>query len=134
MLFYIETERLIMRDLLLSDDDGMFELDSDPEVHRFIGNKPVQTIEESRKVIDIIRQQYEDNGIGRLAVIEKSAVYWLVFPETDNRTYQWPQRLLRPWLPFHQAILGQGLCQRNCTGISKQYTGNPENQKPLWYG
>lgn len=72
MRYYIETERLILRDLLPTDDEGMFELDSDPEVHRFVGNKPVQTIEESRMVIAIIRDQYEANGIGRWAVIEKS--------------------------------------------------------------
>lgn len=72
MRYHIETERLIMRDLLPSDDNDMFALDSDPEVHRYVGNKPVQTIEESRKVIGIIRSQYEVNGIGRWAVIEKT--------------------------------------------------------------
>lgn len=69
--FCIETERLILRDLLPTDADGMFALDSNMEVHKYIGQKPVKTIEESRKVIDIIRQQYITNGIGRWAVIEK---------------------------------------------------------------
>ena len=73
MQFYIETERLIMRDLLPTDDEGMFRLDSDPDVHQYVGRKPVQTIEQSRTVIDIIRKQYETNGIGRWAVIEKSS-------------------------------------------------------------
>lgn len=50
---------------------GMFELDSNPEVHRFLGNKPVKNIEESRVQIENIRQQYLDNGIGRWAVILK---------------------------------------------------------------
>jgi [ribosomal protein S5]-alanine N-acetyltransferase len=72
MKFYIETERLILRDLLPTDAEGMFELDSDPEVHKYVGRKPVQVIEESRKVIDIIRAQYDTNGIGRWAVIEKA--------------------------------------------------------------
>ena len=71
MRFLIETKRLIMRDLLPTDDAGMFLLDSDPDVHRYIGRKPVKTIEESREVIRIIRQQYETNGIGRWAVTEK---------------------------------------------------------------
>lgn len=72
MRYFIETERLILRDMLATDDEGMFALDSDPEVHRYVGNKPVQTIEESRRVIEIIRSQYDTNGIGRWAVIEKN--------------------------------------------------------------
>ena len=71
MHFYIETERLILRDLLPTDDEGMFLLDSDPDVHKYLGRKPVQNIEQCREVIEIIRQQYETNGIGRWAVIKK---------------------------------------------------------------
>jgi [ribosomal protein S5]-alanine N-acetyltransferase len=73
MRYYIETERLIMRDLLPTDDEGMFALDSDPDVHKYIGRNPVTEIEQSRQVIGIIRAQYEANGIGRWAVIEKSS-------------------------------------------------------------
>lgn len=71
MKFRIETERLILREMLPTDDVGMFELDSNPEVHRFLGNKPVKDIEESRMHIESLRQQYADNGIGRWAVILK---------------------------------------------------------------
>jgi ribosomal-protein-alanine N-acetyltransferase len=67
----LETERLVLRELLPTDDVGMFELDSNPEVHRFLGNKPVKHIDESRLYIENIRQQYTDNGIGRWAVILK---------------------------------------------------------------
>ena len=67
----IETERLIIRELLPSDDLGMFELDNDADVHRYLGNKPVQTLEEAREMIRFIRQQYATNGIGRWAIIEK---------------------------------------------------------------
>jgi ribosomal-protein-alanine N-acetyltransferase len=68
----IETERLIIRELVLKDDQGMFELDSDKDVHQYLGNKPIKTIEQSREIINMIRQQYLDNGIGRWAVVEKS--------------------------------------------------------------
>ena len=67
----IETERLLLRELLLSDVDGMFELDSNPKVHLFLGNKPVKEIEESLDQIKNIQQQYKDFGIGRWAVILK---------------------------------------------------------------
>lgn len=71
MNIIIETERLILRELLPSDDGGMFHLDSNPNVHKFLGNNPVVSIEESRKYIANIRNQYLENGIGRYAVILK---------------------------------------------------------------
>jgi RimJ/RimL family protein N-acetyltransferase len=68
----IETERLILREILPSDKEAMFEMDSDPEVHKFLGNNPLKSIREAEAVIAFIRQQYKDNGIGRWAVVEKS--------------------------------------------------------------
>ncbi|WP_264525041.1 GNAT family N-acetyltransferase [Flavobacterium sp. N502536] len=67
----IETDRLLLRELLLSDVDGMFELDSNPNVQRFVGNKPVKEIEESVAMIKHIQGQYEAYGTGRWAVILK---------------------------------------------------------------
>lgn len=71
MNIIIETERLLLREILPSDDKGMFRLDSNPNVHKFLGNNPVKSIEESRKLITNIRNQYLENGIGRYAVILK---------------------------------------------------------------
>jgi ribosomal-protein-alanine N-acetyltransferase len=65
----IETERLLLRELNATDAAGMFELDSNPEVHRFLGNNPVTSIEQSHGVIEMIRRQYLENGVGRWAVI-----------------------------------------------------------------
>lgn len=67
----IETPRLIIRELLPEDAMQMFEMDSDPEVHKYLGNKPLTDIEEVHKVIVFVRQQYADNGIGRWAVTLK---------------------------------------------------------------
>ncbi len=67
----IETERLILRELIQSDENGIFELDSNPAVHTYLGNKPITEIEEARKYIEILNQQYLENGIGRWAVIDK---------------------------------------------------------------
>jgi ribosomal-protein-alanine N-acetyltransferase len=68
----IQTQRLILRELLPTDDQGMFELDSDPGVHLYLGNKPVTNIEQSRDVIAFVRRQYAELDIGRWAVIEKT--------------------------------------------------------------
>ncbi|WP_289662571.1 GNAT family N-acetyltransferase [Flavobacterium panacagri] len=67
----IETERLILRELMLSDAGGMFELDSNPNVHLFVGNNPVKNIQESIDMIENIQKQYADFGTGRWAVVLK---------------------------------------------------------------
>ena len=69
MTFNIETERLILRELRMSDLEGMFELDADPEVHKYLGNKPLITKEESQKMIEDIICQYKECGMGRWATI-----------------------------------------------------------------
>lgn len=73
MQIFIETERLVIRELLPSDDEDILELDSDPDVHEFLGKSPIKTIEEARNVIAFIRRQYIDNGIGRWAIVEKES-------------------------------------------------------------
>ncbi|MFA7616992.1 MAG: GNAT family N-acetyltransferase [Moheibacter sp.] len=72
MKIFVETERLILREILLSDAKKMFELDSDPEVHRFLGDDPVKSIDQITDAIQFIRKQYIDNGVGRWAVVSKS--------------------------------------------------------------
>jgi len=67
----IETPRLLIRELELKDAPGMFEMDSNPLVQKYLGMKPVKCIDESIENIRFIRQQYTDYGIGRWAVIEK---------------------------------------------------------------
>lgn len=59
------------RELQSSDDEAMFALDSDPEVHRYLGNNPLTNIEQSREYIKIVQEQYRTNGIARMAVILK---------------------------------------------------------------
>lgn len=71
MKIHFETERLLLRDLEESDLHGMFELDADSEVHTYLGKKPVTSIEEAKQNITFIRNQYQENGIGRWAVVEK---------------------------------------------------------------
>ncbi len=73
MKIHLETDRLFMRDLMDEDLHGMFAMDSDAEVHKFLGNKPISTLAEAQKYIDLIKKQYIDNGIGRWAVVEKES-------------------------------------------------------------
>lgn len=61
----------MFRELLTSDAEAMFELDSDPDVVKYVGVKPLTHIDQTRQLIENIRQQYLDFGIGRWAVILK---------------------------------------------------------------
>lgn len=70
---YLETQRLILRKFEETDAERLFLLDSNPEVMKYIGVPPLSDISESENVIKMIQQQYLDNGVGRLAVIEKES-------------------------------------------------------------
>jgi len=90
---FTETPRLILRELVATDDKGMFELDSNAEVLKYLYTEPQTKIEQSRDVIAFIRKQYMENGIGRWAVIEKQSgdfIGWaglkLVTQTINNRT------------------------------------------------
>ena len=73
MKVFVETERLILRELVDKDASAIFELDSDPLVHTYLGNNPMQTMKQSKEVIEFVRKQYSENGIGRWATIEKES-------------------------------------------------------------
>lgn len=68
----IETNNLILRDLRVIDLKGMYEMDSNPLVHKYLGNKPLKNVEETKKQIKSIQLQYEKYNIGRWAVLLKS--------------------------------------------------------------
>ena len=104
-MVHLETDRLILRDLEPTDAAGMFALDSDPAVHRYLGNKPLTNIQQSVEVIEMVRAQYRTIGIGRWAVVEKATgafVGWTGLKrETELRKpmeYMDPGYRLRP--PF----------------------------------
>lgn len=70
---YLETKRLILRKFEEADFERLFLLDSNPEVMKYVGMPTLSKAEESKEVVKMIMQQYEDNGLGRLAVIEKES-------------------------------------------------------------
>ena len=67
----IETQRLLFRELTPSDAEVMFELDSDPAVVLYTGDKPLTHIDQARQRIDSVIQQYEEFGVGRLVAVLK---------------------------------------------------------------
>ncbi|WP_320814743.1 GNAT family N-acetyltransferase [Flavobacterium sp.] len=71
MKLKIETKRLVLRELLFSDAEAMFKMDSNPNVHTFLGSTPVKTIDDVNDFISDVRTQYVVNKIGRFAIIHK---------------------------------------------------------------
>jgi RimJ/RimL family protein N-acetyltransferase len=69
----LETERLYLRELDFQDELDLFEMDSDPDVHLYIENKPVTDISQITHIIGLLKKQYEDFGIARWAVIDKKS-------------------------------------------------------------
>ena len=56
----IETERFIIRPLVDADAMGIFELDSNPKVHNYLGNKPIKTKLEAENIILSLQNQYRN--------------------------------------------------------------------------
>jgi [ribosomal protein S5]-alanine N-acetyltransferase len=78
----IETERLLIREMLDEDQHDMFEMDSDEEVHRYLGNKALTSLDQVKEYIQLIRQQYANYGIARWTVVKKDtneAIGWMGF-------------------------------------------------------
>lgn len=122
MIPTIETTRFLLRPFETSDKEGLFSLDSDPEVVRYLGNNPMQTIEQAEQLIAYIQQQYADNGIGRWVVADKQTgefIGWaglkFVTEPTNDRThfYDIGYRLL-------QKHWGKGIATE-CALVSLEY-------------
>lgn len=71
MNLILETERLLLRPLESNDATAMFDMDSNPEVHKYLWQNPTQDIEETKRIIEMVQNQYIKNNIGRFATILK---------------------------------------------------------------
>jgi RimJ/RimL family protein N-acetyltransferase len=58
MNLILETERLLLRPLVLSDADEMFAMDNQAKVHKYLWQSPTQTVEETIKIIEMVQKQY----------------------------------------------------------------------------
>ena len=106
MKVFAETPRLILREIDIQDANGILQLDSDPEVHLYLPDKVIHTIEEAKDDIRNIRRQYADFGIGRWALIEKATgaftgwagLKWNIGPENNRHNfYDLGYRLIRKY-------------------------------------
>lgn len=68
----METSRLILREFTVDDTYDIYALNADPEVIRYTGDPPFETVESARDFLNNY-MDYENNGFGRWAVIRKDS-------------------------------------------------------------
>jgi len=66
-----ETERLILRELTPEDAEHFFNLNQNPNVIKYTGDSSFTSVEEARNFLKNYKD-YERNGYGRWAVVDKS--------------------------------------------------------------
>lgn len=67
----LETDRLLLREMKLSDAEALFEMDRNPKVHEYLWNNPLTDISEVNKIINSVQEQYKQNKIGRFVMVLK---------------------------------------------------------------
>jgi ribosomal-protein-alanine N-acetyltransferase len=73
MKVILETDRLLLREYVEADAEAFFKLNSDPEVLRFVPDKPLLNVEQARQtLVDHPIADYRKYGFGRGACILKS--------------------------------------------------------------
>lgn len=98
MGFYLETERLILREMTADDAQIMFDMNNDPEVIRYTGDGPFASVEATR---DFLANYYarQKPGTGRWGIEEKATgelIGWAgIKYEEDSGAYDVGYRLMR---------------------------------------
>jgi ribosomal-protein-alanine N-acetyltransferase len=73
MKIILETDRLLLREYVEEDAEAFFKLNTDPEVVRFVPDKPLLNVEQARQtLIDHPIADYRKHGFGRGVCILKS--------------------------------------------------------------
>lgn len=67
----LETERLIIREHVLSDAPFFFELNSNYNVVKYTGDVAFNNLEEAENIVRYVMNQYKQIGYGRWLVAEK---------------------------------------------------------------
>lgn len=87
----LETERLLIREFNENDEDDLFQLNSDPDVMRYVGPGQVQTQEQVREGLKRLAKLYQDHpGYGSWATFDKAldefvgAFLLVPYPETNE--------------------------------------------------
>ena len=72
MAVLFETKDYLVRPFKDTDAQGIFELDTCPEVMKFLGGVSITTLEEAQKLVDNLIWQYQEFKTARLAIINRA--------------------------------------------------------------
>lgn len=128
MEVFLETERLILRRFTEDDAGNLFELDSDPEVTRYInGGKPTDYEKIRDRTLPLFLEYYESyDGYGFWAAIEKPGgrfVGWFHFrpSKEDPDEIELGYRLRRSvWSKGYATEGSLALVRKGFSGLSVQ--------------
>ncbi|MGU3373586.1 GNAT family N-acetyltransferase [Chryseobacterium sp. M5A1_1a] len=67
----LETDRFLLRELTVDDAMSFYELNENPKVIQYTGDRSFESVEEAMTFLQNYKD-YEENGYGRWAVIDKS--------------------------------------------------------------
>ncbi|TND09576.1 MAG: acetyltransferase, ribosomal protein N-acetylase [Bacteroidetes bacterium] len=73
MTVIVETERLLLREIVAEDAPLLYELNSDPEVVRYTGDPPFESPEAAAEFTRNYIAKNSGTGYGRWAVIQKES-------------------------------------------------------------
>lgn len=87
----LETERLILREIIESDAEFILDLLNQPSFIKYIGDRNVRTVEDAKNFLETrYRKSYQDNGYG-LYLVELKSDYSKLgicgFVKRDNFQY-----------------------------------------------
>jgi len=71
MTYLLETERLYLRELTIDDAKHFLKINEDPEVLKYTGDDPFQSIIDAKAFLKRYIQQYKSYKMGRWAVCKK---------------------------------------------------------------
>ncbi len=124
MKVFLETERMMLRQFMTSDVDHLFDLDSDPEVMRYLtGGRPTPHEVIQNDILPTFLRSYESfSGLGVFAAIEKESgefLGWFSFRPKDAASLNEVELGYR----LRRAVWGQGYATEGaCALISLGFT------------
>jgi ribosomal-protein-alanine N-acetyltransferase len=97
MSFLLETNRLLLREIVATDAPEMFALNADPEVLKHTGDIPFENLDEAKTFLENY-SDYRKNGFGRWAVVHKTNLEilgWCGLKKHDNGMVDLGFRLMK---------------------------------------
>jgi RimJ/RimL family protein N-acetyltransferase len=121
MRVFLETERMVLRRFTASDVDHLVDLDSDPEVMRFLtGGRPTSREVIQHNILPAFLRSYEPvSGLGVFAAIEKESGEFLGWFGLRAKDAVGPDEVTLGYR-LRQAVWGQGYATEGARALIRK--------------